>query len=645
LRDARAINDKVRPLVRLGGALIAAKQGDADLDGAVADSVGWERLAASVAEAERLARPDKVDLPALAARALPVLHRLGPLFLDAFQLRAVPAAAATLRAVELLQTSYGSGGRRWPKSLPASFLRPAWRDAVLDSGGKGNTEHRRTWEAATLLALRDRLRAGDIWVEDSRQWRAVEDLLIPPALFAAMREAGPLSVAVPATAEEYLAGRRALLERRLGEVNVKAAADTLEDVRISGTGCRPQPEVKHLPMKPSVTPCRNSSQKEKAMQGNSDAAASDSPTQNPAATAEAGRARPTRRARGLRGRRGMRSLAGRTVVIVGASSGMGLASALAFARRGANLLLAARREEPLRDAARRCQDLGAPAAVAVPADITDPLHMATLARAAADRFGAIDVWVNMAGLSLWGPFQVIPIEAQIRLVQVNLIGVMNGTHAALPHMLARNHGVIINMSSIGGRLPMPFAAAYSASKYGVCGFTEAVRDELLAHSAVQVCGVYPGFVDTPTNLHSANYTGRVLRPAPPVLAPERVGEEVVRLALRPRRASNLGPHHLMRGPYAVAPGPAGRAAGLLWQHFLLRSGGPAPSTEGTLFDPVAEGTGVRGNWRPSPEGGAALAGLAMLTALPFGLAALGIAAARRLAGPRVGGQPTSRLTT
>ena len=163
-----------------------------------------------------------------------MLHRLGPVFLDAFLLRAVPAAASTLRAVELLQEAYGSGGRRWPRSLPTSFLRPAWRDAVLDSGGKGHAGHRRTWEAATLLALRDRLRAGDIWVEGSRQWRAVEDQLIAPALFAAMREAGPLPVAVPATAEEYLAGRRALLERRMGEVDAKAAADTLEGVRING---------------------------------------------------------------------------------------------------------------------------------------------------------------------------------------------------------------------------------------------------------------------------------------------------------------------------------------------------------------------------------------------------------------------------
>ena len=126
LRDARAVNDKVRLLAKLGAALIEARENGEDLDGAVTASVGWKRLAASVAEAQRLVRPDKVDLPALAARAWPVLHRLGPLFLDTFRLCAVPAAVATLRAIELLQTVvYASGGRSWPKSLPTSFLRPA----------------------------------------------------------------------------------------------------------------------------------------------------------------------------------------------------------------------------------------------------------------------------------------------------------------------------------------------------------------------------------------------------------------------------------------------------------------------------------------------------------------------------------------
>ena len=244
MRDARAINDKVRLLAKLGAALIEARESGTDLQAAVASVIGWDKLARSVEEAKRLARPDKVDLSALAARAWPVLHRLGPLFLGSLQFHAVPAAAATLRAVELLRSIYESGGgRKWPRSLPTSFLRPAWREAVLSPDGA----ERRTWEAATLLALRDRLRAGDIWVEGSRQWRAVEDQLIPPALFAAMREAGPLPVAAPATAEEYLAERRALLERRLAEVAAKAAADRLEDVRIKGD------ELKITPLK-AVTP-------------------------------------------------------------------------------------------------------------------------------------------------------------------------------------------------------------------------------------------------------------------------------------------------------------------------------------------------------------------------------------------------------
>lgn len=144
LRDARAINDKIRLFAKLGTALIEAKADGADLGAAVARSIGWERLETSVADAARLARPDKTDLAALATRAWPVLHRLGPAFLGAFQLRAVPAASATLRAVELLRGAYASSGRKRPGNLPVGFLRPAWRDAVLDAG----TDHR-IWEAAT----------------------------------------------------------------------------------------------------------------------------------------------------------------------------------------------------------------------------------------------------------------------------------------------------------------------------------------------------------------------------------------------------------------------------------------------------------------------------------------------------------------
>jgi Domain of unknown function (DUF4158) len=246
IRDSRAINDKVRLLARLGTALIEARETGADLQEAVASAIGWDKLARSVEEAKRLAPPDKSDLSALATRAWPILHRLGPLFLGSLQFHAVPAAAATLRAVELLRSIYESGGRKWPSSLPTSFLRPVWREAVLGADGA----ERRIWEAATLLALRDRLRAGDIWVEGSGQWRAVEDQLISPTLFAAMREAGPLPIAAPATAEEYLAERHALVQRRLCEVGTKAAADRLEDVRIKGDELKITRSRRRHPMRP-----------------------------------------------------------------------------------------------------------------------------------------------------------------------------------------------------------------------------------------------------------------------------------------------------------------------------------------------------------------------------------------------------------
>jgi NADP-dependent 3-hydroxy acid dehydrogenase YdfG len=121
-------------------------------------------------------------------------------------------------------------------------------------------------------------------------------------------------------------------------------------------------------------------------------------------------------------------------------------------------------KQAVKQAALRCKETGAAEAVGLVADVTDPRQMEALASAAMERFGRIDVWVNMAGLSMWGTFEAIPVEAQARLVQVNLIGVMNGCHAALPHMLRQGRGVLINMSSAGGRMPLPFAAAYTASK-------------------------------------------------------------------------------------------------------------------------------------------------------------------------------------
>lgn len=285
---------------------------------------------------------------------------------------------------------------------------------------------------------------------------------------------------------------------------------------------------------------------------------------------------------------------------------------------GANVVLAARRRDLLERAARDCEALGG-RALAVPTDVTDPAQVRELAGAAASAFGGIDVWVNNAGTSMWRPFEEIPLESQARLIELNLLGAMAGCYAVLPHFFDRGgRGVIINVSSIGGRVPMPFAASYSASKFGLAGFTEALRSELAARSGIRVCGVYPAYVDTPTYLESANYTGRALRPVPPAVPPERVTERIVALALRPRRSMRVGAANAMMSvPFALAPDTTGRLVGQLAERFLLRSGPVASATDGGLWETVPTGDAVaRGGWgiperaRARRTTAAALAGLA-----------------------------------
>src|SRR5215213_6390971 len=285
-----------------------------------------------------------------------------------------------------------------------------------------------------------------------------------------------------------------------------------------------------------------------------------------------------------------------TVVLTGASSAIAPATAPAFARRGANVVLAARHRRLLEQAARDCEALGG-RALAVPTDVTDPTQVRDLASAAASAFGRIDVWVNNAGTSMWGSFEDIPLESQARLIELNLLGAIYGCHAALPYFFdSGGRGVIINVSSIFGRVPMPWAAGYTASKAGLAGFTEALRFELSSHSGIEVCAVYPAYVDTPTYLISANYTGRTLRPVPPVVPPERVAKRIVGLALRPRRSVRVGALHASAVPYALAPDRTGRLAARLGRHFLFRSGPLADASDGGLFETVAGRAEVRGEW-------------------------------------------------
>ena len=203
------------------------------------------------------------------------------------------------------------------------------------------------------------------------------------------------------------------------------------------------------------------------------------------------------------------SLKDQVVVITGASSGIGRATAEAFAREGSRLVLAARDRLAVEAVAAHCRTLGGDA-IATTVDVTDAEAVKGLAQAALDFAGRIDVWFSNVGIGAVGAFHDTPMAAHEQIIRANLIGHMNDAHAAVPVFLSQGRGVFINMISLGGFAAAPYASAYSASKFGLRGFSEALRAELSHHPDIHVCDVYPAFIDTPGLLHGANYVGREL---------------------------------------------------------------------------------------------------------------------------------------
>ncbi|WP_202033684.1 MULTISPECIES: SDR family oxidoreductase [unclassified Massilia] len=227
------------------------------------------------------------------------------------------------------------------------------------------------------------------------------------------------------------------------------------------------------------------------------------------------------------------------VVITGASSGIGAATAVAFARQGAQLVLGARGKEGLEDVAARCRAAGGNAHTGI-VDVTDADAVVDFAAAARRALGGIDLWFSDVGIGVVGKYHDVPIADHRRVVEANLVGHMNDAHAVLPIFLEQDHGIWVNMISVGGYVTTPYAAAYAASKFGLRGFSAALRGELHGKPRIHVCDVYPTFVDTPAIYHAGNYTGAKLGYPPGMLAPETVADAVVALARRPRATTVLG---------------------------------------------------------------------------------------------------------
>ena len=290
-----------------------------------------------------------------------------------------------------------------------------------------------------------------------------------------------------------------------------------------------------------------------------------------------------------------RDMVGLRVVITGASSGIGWATATAFAHRGATVVLAARREAVLHDLATECEALGGRTLV-VPTDVTDASAVLALSDAVDNAFGGIDVWVNNAGIGVFGAFQEADLALHRRTIEVNLLGTLYGAHAVLPLFLRQQRGILINMVSLGGWAPSPFAASYTASKFGLRGFTAALRQELRGQPNIHVCGVFPAIVDTPGFSHGANISGRRLDPGPLLYQAEDVAATVVKLVRSPRDEVAVGwPSRAGRLAYAWFPRITEAATGATFRR-LVSKADPASATVGALFEPTPVGRAPTGGW-------------------------------------------------
>jgi short-subunit dehydrogenase len=305
-----------------------------------------------------------------------------------------------------------------------------------------------------------------------------------------------------------------------------------------------------------------------------------------------------------------RKLRGLCVLVTGASSGIGRETALKLAARGARLVLTARREDALDDVARLCREKGAECMV-VPADVSVVEEVEALAREAVAAFGQVDVWINNAGIYVMGTVEQTPLDVFNRVMEVNLIAPVAATKAILPHFRERRSGMFVNIASSIGLVTAPYLSAYAASKHALKAFSESLRDEVRELN-IDVSVVYPTSTDTPLFEHSANYTGKAMKPAEPVYKVSDVADAILETIESPRRDVVIGAAKGMSAFRTVAPSLFDRVMSRKMEegHFLPRRQG---ATDGNLWQPMESGTGSSAGWY-RPKRGKKIA-LTMLAAL------------------------------
>lgn len=344
----------------------------------------------------------------------------------------------------------------------------------------------------------------------------------------------------------------------------------------------------------------------------------------------------------------LKRLDAQVVVITGGTSGIGLATARLVATRGARVVLAARNEAALRQVVAELVGRGARAVYAA-ADVADEAQVQAVARRALEAFGGFDTWVNLAGISIYGPMIDVPLSDHRRLFETNFWGVVNGSFVAAEHLRERG-GALINVGSVLSDFAVPLQGMYSASKHAVKGFTDAFRLEVEREGwPISVTLIKPSSIDTPYREHAKNEMDVEPNLVPLAYEPDAVARAIVHCAQQPVRE--------------VVVGGSGRAAGALVRlaprladrvmeravFGLQRTDRPAERPERNALDQPGHDLRVRGGaprrvLRRSLYTASSLHPVATAaTLVGVGLATLGALVARRVRrGPKRRKQPESK---
>jgi NAD(P)-dependent dehydrogenase (short-subunit alcohol dehydrogenase family) len=285
----------------------------------------------------------------------------------------------------------------------------------------------------------------------------------------------------------------------------------------------------------------------------------------------------------------------RTVLVTGASSGIGRAAVHRLAARGDNLVLAARSPVSLEAARQECLSRGAADVLVVPTDVSDRAAVDDLFARAAAHFGHVDAVVHAVGVVAYGRFEDIPADVFDQVIATNVLGMADVARHALTAFGDRG-GSLVVVGSVLGKIATPLLSPYATSKWAIQGLVRTLQIEARSTPDVHISLVTPGGVNTPIYDLAGSYSGHPGSPPPPVVSPERVADKVVAALDEPGRDIGAGPANaLMVAGFRLLPGVFDALVGPMMR-VLGQGRGVVEPHPGNVFEPDPAKEAVRGRW-------------------------------------------------